>query len=150
MVRYPGKNQQIVLDALVDSNLTLKELQDTCIPKHMDLQRFDYTVGTLIRKGAISCIKSNNEIRITKEAFTPLTPTEEYILLTLLHGGPEHSERLIAKIKRSLHVSENAVRMGLGSLKMRGYVDVVNSPKRAIHITQAGREALGDKNDIQS
>ena len=151
MVQYPGKNQQLVLDELAGSELTMRELQNACIPKYMDLQRFDNAIGTLIRKGGIVLRSDNGVLRmsVAMEDHKTLTQVEDYILSSLL-TDVETRERLIARTKRALHISEKGVQMNLSTLKKRGYIIFINSPKRSVELTQAGREALGEKNDIQS
>jgi hypothetical protein len=111
----------------------------------MDLQRFDNTIGALLRRGTIMCVQGDDGIvYVTIGNLTTLTHIEEY-LLSALSKQDVAREKLIVKATKDLKVNENGIRMTLTELKNKGYVEFVNRPKRVVQITPAGIEALGER-----
>jgi hypothetical protein len=143
---YPGKNQHIILKA-VEHDLEMSELVTLCVPEHMTLHRFDYALGTLLRKRGIFCTRRKNASWVIKGELSPLTVVDIHLLACLVQGECTR-EQLVMQGTRALNISEIGVRMALSRLRKREYVAFMNSPRRAVQITQAGIDALGDRDGV--
>ena len=148
MPKETGNNQQIVLNALSEhGDLSLMELRQRCVPTHMTLQGLDSAVGSLLRRNIISLEATAKMKKLSLLHTEHLSQTERF-MLTILAEHPEPIERLVVITARSLKVSETGTRMHISQLRKKGYAELLNIPKRAVYITQAGLDAIGGRHVV--
>ena len=125
-------------------------LQMECVPAHMTLQGFDNTIGTLLRRGIITCVEmgGTHPVKILALQKTKHLAQAESLILLHLTRAPQPVDKLVLTIAKKLSGSERGVRAHITRLKKRGYVEVLNIPKRGIYITEAGKTALRESHVI--